>query len=82
MFIPTPKVLAEHLISQRKRLKLSQTAVAQRIGLKQQTISEFEKNPESSKVSTLFRILSAIELDFYVTPKSKTHESSGWTEEW
>ncbi len=71
MFIISPKVLAVCVIDQRKKLKLSQTEVAERVGLKQQTISHFEKKPERTRIETLFRILSAVELDLNLLEKSR-----------
>jgi len=83
MIIPSPKELALQIIQQRKKLKLSQTDVAKRVGLKQQTISAFENKPESTKLETLFHILSAVHLD--IITLSKNEISSGknqWKEEW
>jgi len=61
--------------------KLTQTDVGKLVGLKQQTISEFENNPEGTKLSTLFRILSAIKLELYLSEKNKPLKSA-WKEEW
>ena len=83
MLIPSPKELALQVISQRKKLKLSQTAVGKLAGLKQQTISEFEINPESTKLSTLFHILSAVNLDIHLLVKDEiTPTETQWKEEW
>jgi HTH-type transcriptional regulator/antitoxin HipB len=65
MFIYSSKELASYIIRQRKKLKLSQTAVGELVGLKQKTISEFETKPESTQINTLFRILSALNLDIH-----------------
>ncbi|MHB1948414.1 MAG: helix-turn-helix domain-containing protein [Gammaproteobacteria bacterium] len=83
MLIHTPKDLALMVINQRKKLKLSQAEVGKRVGLKQQTVSDFETKPESTKLSTLFHILSAVSLDINATPKDgSTHTKTQWKEEW
>lgn len=83
MLIRSPKELALAVISQRKKLKLSQKDVGNLVGLKQQTISLFEIQPESTKVDTLFRILSAVKLDMAVLTKDKTTGTEApWKEEW
>jgi HTH-type transcriptional regulator / antitoxin HipB len=83
MFICSPKELALLIVNRRKNLKLSQAAVGKLVGLKQQTISEFEKRPEGTKLETLFRILSAVKLDATVLAKEgQTPKESQWNEEW
>ena len=83
MFIRSPKELALLVISQRKKLKLSQAEVGKLVGLKQQTISEFEIKPDSTKLSTLFHILSAVNLDIKLLAKDDiTLTHTQWKEEW
>lgn len=83
MFIRSPKELALLVVSQRKKLKLSQAEVGTRVGLKQQTISEFEIKPESTQLNTLFYILSAVNLDMQVLVKDKViSPKTQWKEEW
>ncbi len=62
-------MLAICVVDRRKKLKLSQAEVADRVGLKQQTVSQFENNPEGTKIETLFRILSAVNLDLHLLAK-------------
>lgn len=76
MLIHNPKELALYVRSQRKKLALSQEEVAKRVGLKQKTISAFENNPTNVKVSTLFLILSAVNLDLEILPKMTSKEAS------
>ncbi|MCR9191637.1 MAG: helix-turn-helix domain-containing protein [Gammaproteobacteria bacterium] len=82
MYIRSSKELALLVVQQRKKMKLSQTAVANLVGLKQATISAFENKPESTKLNTLFQILSAINLDIDVTSKDDSSSDSVWQEEW
>lgn len=83
MLIRSPKELALLITNQRKKLKLSQAAVGKLAGLKQQTISDFEIKPESTKLGTLFHILSAINLDIkLLTKDNPTSTKTQWQEEW
>ncbi|MBA3535950.1 MAG: helix-turn-helix domain-containing protein [Tatlockia sp.] len=70
-------------MSQRKKLKLSQSAVGNLVGLKQKTISAFENKPESIQLETLFKILSALNLDLTISDKGETEiKNSEWNDEW
>ncbi len=81
MLIHSPKELALAVVAQRKKMKLSQSDVGKLVGLKQQTVSEFENKPESTKLDTLFHILSAVHLD--ITTRDKTiPDKNQWKEEW
>jgi len=77
----SPKDLALKVISQRKKLKLSQADVANLVGLKQKTISAFENKPESTKLETLFLILAAVNLDVRIADKNQKRVTE-WKEEW
>lgn len=83
MLTRSPKELALLVMNQRKKLKLSQAQAGNLVGLKQQTISAFENKPESTKLDTLFHILSAVNLDITVLPKDqKMPTENQWKEEW
>ena len=83
MLIRSPKELALFILNQRKKLKLSQMAVSDLVGLKQKTISALENKPESTQLDTLFRVLSALELDIKVSSKKEaTVTETQWKEEW
>lgn len=83
MFIRSAKELALLVVSRRKELGLSQAEVADRVGLKQKTISTFENKPQSTKLETLFRILSAVNLDINGIAKDKANRvEKPWQEEW
>lgn len=83
MFARSPKELALLVTHKRKKLKLSQAEVGNLVGLKQQTISEFEIRPESTQIDTLFRILSALNLDIRVSAKDEAPAMKNkWKEEW
>lgn len=83
MLIHSPKELALLIINQRKKLKLSQTEAGNLVGLKQKTISAFENKPENTQLDTLFRILSALNLDIKLSAKDETMiTKTQWKEEW
>ncbi|MFK7684452.1 hypothetical protein ACI7MJ_12320 [Aeromonas caviae] len=52
--------------------------------MRQDTVSNFELNPESTKLDTLFKILAALELSLDIKPRTDPPDSpsSGWKEEW
>ncbi|MDF4871849.1 helix-turn-helix domain-containing protein, partial [Vibrio parahaemolyticus] len=52
MLITSPRQLAIHLRDERKHKNLSQTKVADPVGLKQDTVSKFELNPETTSIQT------------------------------
>ncbi len=82
MYVRTPGELALQIVNQRKKLKLSQAEVGDLVGLKQQTVSDFENRPENTKIDTLFRILSALDLDIQLNTKNELNIKSKWSEEW
>ncbi|KTD61430.1 helix-turn-helix domain-containing protein [Legionella spiritensis] len=83
LIIRSPTELAILIKNQRKKLGLSQAEVGDLVNLKQKTISAIENSPESVKLGTLFRILSAIDLEINIAPKNESDETtSRWNDEW
>lgn len=83
MLIHCPNELALAVANHRKKRKNSQKTVGNLVGLKQQTISNFENKPESTKLDTLFRILAAVNLEIHLLPRDKSiKEKYPWKEEW
>ena len=67
--IPTirnAKQLGTALARMRKESGLTQSALAERAGIKQPTISEIESSRGNPLQSTFFRILSALDLELTV----------------
>lgn len=60
MHINNLSELALAIKQQRQQKGLSQTDVADLVGIKQSTVSAFELKPEATKLDTFFRILSAV----------------------
>lgn len=67
MIIRSPEELGLYVRNQRKAQKQVQSEVADLVGLKQATVSDFENNPATSKIETLFRILAATNLEMHLT---------------
>lgn len=72
MRINNEKDLAAMIHDQRTHLSHSQKDIADLVGLRQATISAFESDPSGSRITTLFKLLSALELDMELKPKNKT----------
>ena len=91
MKITDPKALSNYIRDKRKTRGLSQATVGDLVGLRQGTVSKFESMPEKMQLDTLFRLLSALELELSVKPKNsndlKDNSNSvlpdvKWSEEW
>lgn len=66
----TPKQLGGALRRVRKQRDLSQTDLSSRIGKRQATISTLE-SAGNATLETLFAVLSALDLEIAVRPRSK-----------
>ncbi|WP_017349351.1 type II toxin-antitoxin system antitoxin HipB [Pantoea sp. A4] len=64
--IYSPRQLANYIRLERQKHGWTQSELAQRVGLKQATISHFENNPDKTTLSTLFRILQSLEMDMAI----------------
>lgn len=84
MKITNTKQLSAYLKDVRSDKGLSQTDVANKVGIRQDTVSSFELRPDSTKIETFFKLLSALELDFEIMPRNpkSDDDNSGWKEEW
>ncbi len=84
MNITSAKQLSACLRDIRLAQQRSQSKVASSVGIKQDTVSSFELNPESTKLETLFKILAALELSIDIKPRNEAADSaaSAWKEEW
>jgi len=69
--------LAKSLKNRRIELKLTQKAVAEKVGLLPKTVSALENNPEKCSVESLMKYLSA--LDLHIVLKTKDFDvTEGW----
>lgn len=79
LLITAPQ-LGQLLVSTRKRRKLTQAAIASRVGLSQNRISHLEKHPEEISIRQLLSWCSALELELRMGERDTTAASS--TAEW
>jgi HTH-type transcriptional regulator/antitoxin HipB len=87
--VSTPEQLSHVLRSARKALALSQDETGKLVGLLPKTISALENHPRSASVESLFKLLSALNLELSIAPKGtggsdKTASNAGKAkhEEW
>ncbi|GJM06336.1 MAG: transcriptional regulator [marine bacterium B5-7] len=73
-----PRTLAIFIKDARQRQDLSQADLADRVGLKQATISAFENNPDGTKLETLYRILSARNLQLDLLDRTAFQYDNTW----
>ncbi|NRA54480.1 MAG: helix-turn-helix domain-containing protein [Gammaproteobacteria bacterium] len=93
MKITTAKQLSSFLKDTRKSQGISQNKTASTVGIKQDTISKFEMSSANAQIDTMFKLLSALNLELNITPRSQHHNSlpnnstqdqtpTEWNEEW
>lgn len=86
MLIHSPTELAQYYRDQRKKQGLTQDAVADEVSVRQDTVSKFELKPENVRLETLFRLLSALDMELHVVPKGQSPSTPDgekrWTEPW
>lgn len=71
-----PKQIGSLIRRARKRRALSQKEIGDKAGLRQATVSLIENGNPSVKIETLLAVLSALDLEFQIAPRSK-----GWDPE-
>jgi HTH-type transcriptional regulator/antitoxin HipB len=76
----TAPQLGQLLVSTRKRHKLTQAAVASRVGLSQNRISHLEQHPDEISIRQLLSWCSALELDLRLGERdtSAASNSAEW----
>jgi HTH-type transcriptional regulator / antitoxin HipB len=93
MKVTNAKQLSTYLKDARLNAQLSQSKVASKVGIRQDTVSSFELNPDSTKLETLFKILSALNLELDIKVRNpqlvdeRHHDNATvpeqeWKEEW
>lgn len=63
--------LAQALKGRRKALAITQAIAGAKVGLLPKTVSALESDPGSCTVSSLFKLLSALDLEIVLRPKAK-----------
>lgn len=75
----TPQQLSAILQTRRRLIEAAQSEIASKVGLRQKTISLIETDASRSSVATLFRLLSALDLELVVRDRSKaTAKDAAW----
>ena len=71
----TPKQIGSLVRRARKSLGWSQTVLGEKAGLRQETVSLIENGNPATKLETILALLSALDLEFQVSPRSKGQSS-------
>ncbi len=66
--------LGAAFLSLRKMKKISQVQLSDLTGIRQSTISGFELGKIAIQIDSLFRLLNALEVEFFVKPRSRKSE--------
>ncbi len=74
----TPKQLGQVLKGQRKSRKLTQKETACVVGLLPKTISRLELATETASIQSLFKLLSALQLELVVRSRSQESSRKEW----
>jgi HTH-type transcriptional regulator / antitoxin HipB len=80
--ILTTRQLAQALKGWRKNRNLTQAEAAGRVGMRPKTISALESEPDASTLGSLFKLLSALDLELVIRPKDKGSAGKTATGEW
>lgn len=67
----TPKQIGNLIRRTRRKLGLSQTALGDRAGFRQEIISLIETGNPATKLETILAVLAALDLEFHIVPRSK-----------
>lgn len=78
----TLRQLAQTLRGLRKQRGLTQARAAAKVGLLPKTISSLETDPEPASLGSLFKLLSALDLELSVRPKTGGSAGEPPTGEW
>lgn len=82
MKITSVGMLAHAMRDERKKCKLNQSQVAESMGIKQSTVSDFENHPEGTRLETLFKLLAALDLELHLSKRGEPQAGQAWSEEW
>lgn len=74
----TPRQLGQILKGQRKSQRLTQKQASALVGMLPKTVSKLELEPDTATLESLFKLLSALQLELAVRSKSKTTSEREW----
>lgn len=67
----SPEQIGNTIRHARKKRGMSQSELGKKTGLRQGTISLIEKGHSAAKLETLLAVLSALDLEFQIFPRTK-----------
>jgi len=76
--IRTPRQLGPLLQGYRKAKGLTQSQTGDRVGLAQKAVSKLELAPERASFTTIFKLLSALDLELVLRPRRNKTQRSEW----
>ncbi|EGQ8003257.1 MULTISPECIES: helix-turn-helix domain-containing protein [Vibrionaceae] len=76
MLITSPKQLGIYLRDVRRNQRRNQAKVGDIVGLKQTTVSKLERDPASSSIESLMRLLSSLDLELHIQEKAVSREQA------
>ena len=77
--IATPRQIGQVLTARRKALKLSQEAIAAKLGISQNRLSELEADPSRLTLDRLIALANLLDLDLLLQDKgSAKPQKSEW----
>ncbi|MDR6841328.1 helix-turn-helix transcriptional regulator [Pseudoxanthomonas sacheonensis] len=68
----TPKQIGTTIRRNRKRLGLSQSALGDRVGLRQETISLIETGNPATRLDTMLAVLATLDLELRIAVRSRS----------
>lgn len=74
----TPRQLGQTLRGQRKSQQLTQIDAAKIVGLLPKTVSKLELATETATIESLFKLLSALQLELVVRSRSPDVQAREW----
>jgi HTH-type transcriptional regulator / antitoxin HipB len=66
------KQFGQAVRNRRRALKLTQSALAKKVGSYQKTISKLEAGDSGVKLQTIFDVLAALDLELVIQPRSES----------
>jgi HTH-type transcriptional regulator/antitoxin HipB len=66
-----PIQLGNLVRERRKALGLTQAALADKVGLRQATISQIETGSNSTRIDTLLRVIAMLDMDLTIGPRQR-----------
>ncbi|WP_228130211.1 helix-turn-helix domain-containing protein [Desulfotalea psychrophila] len=75
MLLVSTKEIGDALRHKRKQMGLSQSELGKRVGLDQKKVSLMENGNPNTRVESLLRLLSALELGVVLQPKADSSQN-------